>query len=192
MIEKAQYNRPFLGERVSGDLPIIHEDETYLYVALVDALGHGEEAHKMSATISVELQRCWSSDPANIISDINDRIDKSIGAAIGVLVIGKNKLNYVYSGLGNVCCKIIDSKSSANLTSSDGILGMRYRTSRNHRGSLGVGDILVMCSDGISGLDNVQNWQKYGPLKCSSIVRRIVNEYGTDLDDSSCIAIKIN
>lgn len=192
MIDKAQYNRPFLSERVSGDLPIFHEDESYLYAVLVDALGHGDQANKMSVIIGKEIERCWSSNPINIISDLNDRIGKTIGAAIGVFVISKNKMNYFYSGLGNIRCKVVGKESSLNLSSSDGILGMRFRSSKVYEGQLKSGDMVVLCSDGVSDLDNVQNWQKYGALKCTSIVRRIVNEYGTDLDDSSCITLKIN
>ena len=190
-IESAKYNRPFLGERVSGDLPIIYEDASYIYAVLIDGLGHGEAAHKMSETIGKEIYRCWSSNPSNIISDLNDRIGKSIGAAIGVLVISKNKLNFYYSGLGNIRCKVIGIENTENLTSTDGILGMRYRSSKDQEGSLSSGEMVLLCSDGINGLDNAQNWHKLAALKCTTIVRRIVNKYGTDLDDSSCIALKI-
>ena len=191
-IEFAHYNRPFLGERNSGDLPFLHEDESYRYAVLIDALGHGEEAYLMAETVGRELVRYWSPDPSKMISYLNDRLSKNIGAAIGVLVISKNTMKFIYAGLGNIRCKVIGQESTTNLTSTDGILGMRYRSTKNQEGLLSSGDLILMCSDGVNSLDNIQNWKRFGPLKCTTIVRRIVNEFGTDLDDSSCIALKIN
>ena len=191
-IEDAYYNRPFLGERNSGDLPILYQDEVYHYAVLVDGLGHGEEAYAMSEVIGDKIKRCWSSNPSNIISDINNHLDKTIGAAIGVMVINKNTLKFFYSGLGNIRCKVIGREITTNLTSSDGILGMRYRSTKIQNGILSSGDMVILCSDGVNGLDNIQNWNRFGSLKCTTIVRRIVNQFGTDLDDSSCIALKIN
>lgn len=191
-IENAYYNRPFLGERNSGDLPIFYEDEVYHYAVLVDGLGHGDEAYAMSKVIGDKIKRCWSSNPSNIISDVNIHLDKAIGAAIGVLVFNKNTLKFFYSGLGNIRCKVIGKEITTNLTSSDGILGMRFRSTKIQEGVLRSGDMVLMSSDGVNSLDSIQNWNRFRSLKCTTIVRRIVNLYGTDLDDSSCIAIKIN
>lgn len=191
-IEKAKFNRPFLGERVSGDLPIFHDDDSFSYAVLIDGIGHGEAAYLMAETIGRELMHYWSPDPSRMIAYLNDRLSKNIGAAIGVLVINKNTSKLFYSGLGNIRCKVIGKESTTNLTSTDGILGMRYRTTKNQEGILRPGDLVVLCSDGISKLDDIQNWNRFKALKSSTIVRRIVNNYGTDLDDSSCIALKIN
>ena len=77
-IEYAHYNRPFLGERVSGDLPILNEDKLFYYAVLLDSLGHGKEASAMSEIISGKLKRCWSPNPSNIILDINTNLDLSL------------------------------------------------------------------------------------------------------------------
>ncbi|WP_019668826.1 SpoIIE family protein phosphatase [Eudoraea adriatica] len=191
-IEKSQFNRPFLGERVSGDLPFFHDDDSFSYAVLIDGIGHGDSAHLMAESIGQELIHYWSPNPSRMITYLNDRLSKNIGAAIGVLVINKNTMKFFYSGLGNIRCKIIGNESTTNLTSTDGILGMRYRSTKNHEGILRPGDLVVLCSDGISKLDEIENWNRFKALKSSTIARRIVNKYGTDLDDSSCIAIKIN
>lgn len=190
-IEKAHYNRPFLGERVSGDLAFFHEDEPFSYVVLIDGLGHGEAAHVMAEAVSRELARYLSPDPSRMIAYLNDGLSKDIGAAIGVLVINQNTMKYLYSGLGNIRCKVIGQGRTKSLTSTDGILGMRYRSTKNHEGSLSSGDLVLLYSDGVNSLDNVKNWNRFGPLKCTTVVRRIVSRFGTDLDDSSCIALKI-
>jgi hypothetical protein len=191
-IDFAQYNRPFLGERLSGDLPVIHDASNHVYFVLIDGLGHGEEASAMSAQISKELNRCWSLDPATIIADLNQRLTAGVGAAIGVLIVNKEKLTYRYSGLGNIKCKIIHESNHTNLTSTDGILGMRYRTTKTISGEFKAETLVLMSSDGVSGLDSIENWNKLKRLTSTTITRRIVGNYGTDLDDSSCVAVKIN
>jgi serine/threonine protein phosphatase PrpC len=191
-IEHAYYNRPFLGERFSGDLPIHHEDLLYLYFVLIDGLGHGEQAHSVSKLISQKIKACWSPNPYDIISNLNQRLNTSIGASIGVFVLNKNSLKFRYSGLGNIRCKIILKESIFNLVSTDGILGMRYRSPKIQEGSIQPEEMVLLFSDGVNNLDHVENWNKFRSLKCTTIVRRIVNHFGTDIDDSSCIALKIN
>ena len=170
----------------------MYKRQLYHYAVLIDSLGHGKVSYAMSEIIRDKLVRCWSSNPSNIILDINTNLDNTIGAAIGALVINKNTMKFLYSGLGNIRCKVIGQEGVRNLTSSDGILGMRYRSTKNQNGILGSGDMVLLYSDGVNGLDNFQYWNKFGSLKCTTIVRRIVNQFGTDFDDSSCIAIKIN
>jgi serine/threonine protein phosphatase PrpC len=191
-LEITHFNRPFLGERVSGDLPYIHEDDYFKYAVLIDGLGHGEAAHLIAEEIGRELVRYWSPNPSLMIANLNDSLPNDIGAAIGVLVVNKNTLKYIYSGLGNIRCKVIGRESTRELTSSDGILGMRYRSTKNQEGVLDPGDMVLLCSDGVSKFNDITNWNRFKSLKTNTIVRRIVNQYGTDLDDSSCVLLKVD
>ena len=44
----AAYNRPCLGERVSGDVAIAVPMGVKLLIVLIDVLGHGAEAHSLA------------------------------------------------------------------------------------------------------------------------------------------------
>ena len=57
LLEHASTIRPCQGERVSGDAVIICPLEHGLLVAIVDVLGHGQEAHELTHVIDSYLAR---------------------------------------------------------------------------------------------------------------------------------------
>ena len=50
--EWAAYNRPALGERVSGDVAVTVVMEDTLLVVVIDVLGHGAEAHGLATEMA--------------------------------------------------------------------------------------------------------------------------------------------
>ncbi|MBT8363318.1 MAG: hypothetical protein KJP23_01340, partial [Deltaproteobacteria bacterium] len=61
-IEVASFARPCLGERVSGDTVVIEHREEILFLAIVDALGHGPQANAVANQAEQFLRNYWSSD----------------------------------------------------------------------------------------------------------------------------------
>ena len=187
--EYGKFVRPYLGERHSGDAFVYHEDSSYIYIALIDALGHGIEAYHMSVELKAAIEVNWTTDPSDTIKKVGAMLANSVGAAIGVLVIEKGVGKFSYAGLGNISCKLISEKNH-DLRSSDGILGMRNRSTTTISGIIRSNDLFILHSDGVSNLSKVENWDKYKYLKCVTISRKIVRELGTDYDDSSCAVVK--
>lgn len=190
-LEYGKYIRPFIGERHSGDLVILHKEGNLGFFVLVDCLGHGESAYEMGVEIRNSIEKCWSDSPSEVISCLGSNIKPDVGAAIGVLVINVKDYSYKYSGLGNISCKIV-SKKNLDLRSSDGVLGMRNRSTVAYEGLLKHGDFIMLSSDGLSNASAIENWDRYKVLSSSFAAKKLVQRLGTDLDDSSCLVIKYN
>ena len=59
-IETGEYVRPCDGETLSGDAVVVHADDDGVFVAVIDALGHGPDAHELAMQLSGILSK-WLS-----------------------------------------------------------------------------------------------------------------------------------
>jgi hypothetical protein len=64
-IEAGEYVRPCDGETLSGDAVVVHSDDAGVFVAVIDALGHGPNAHELARELSGVLSKwlTWVSTP---------------------------------------------------------------------------------------------------------------------------------
>lgn len=189
LLEYGKYVRPFIGERYSGDLVIYHQIGKHQFFILVDCIGHGEQAYLMGVNIRSSIENCWTLNPSELLDDLGSSLKKGVGAAIGVLVINIEDYSYKYAGLGNISCKIV-GKNKLDLRSSDGILGMRNRSTITYKGTINAGDLVILHSDGLSNLSAIDDWNRYKIQSCSFAAKKLIEHLGTDLDDSSCLIIK--
>ena len=61
-IAVASFARPCVGERVSGDTVVIEHRDNDLFLAIVDALGHGPQANAVANQAERFLRNHWSSN----------------------------------------------------------------------------------------------------------------------------------
>ena len=61
-IDVASFARPCLGQRVSGDTVVIEHRDEILFLAIVDALGHGPQANAVANRAEGFLSNAWSGD----------------------------------------------------------------------------------------------------------------------------------
>lgn len=183
--------RPCKGERVSGDATVIQSMEKGLFVAIVDVLGHGVEAHELTHLIVAFLERHATSDVTSLISRLHQRLKGSRGAAIGLCSIDSQSGRMDYVGVGNTAIRRF-GETETRLVSYDGVLGQNMRTPRLQTLDLDPGDTMVLYTDGVS--DRFTRVEYPGVLSHvpEEIVRNILDRFGKDHDDSACIAIRFD
>ena len=71
-LEHSSRVRPCPGHHVSGDAVVIRDLEDGLFVAIVDVLGHGPEAHELTHLIDAYLTRYGSADVAGLMVSSRD------------------------------------------------------------------------------------------------------------------------
>ena len=156
-LEVGKYLRPFFGERVIGDGVFTSLNEDYSYLIVIDGLGHGMLAHKITTNIITYIKEHLTPNPSKFIENIHKNIDSSNGAAIGICVINHTESTLTFGGLGNISCKLIAS-SDKSFISSDGVLGMRYHSVQNMRVALFNKDVIIMHSDGVSSTSEMSEF----------------------------------
>lgn len=192
VVGKLEYSsliRPCLGEGVSGDAVIAIPLEHGLLVAMVDVLGHGPEAHDLTKVIAEFLERRATSDVSALMKRLHQHLTGTRGAAAGLCAIDSDAGTIDYVGIGNTSMRRV-GESETRLVSNDGVLGQNMRTPLLQSLELDSGDLLVLCSDGVSDRFSSAAYPGLLHQAPKDVVRTILDRFGKDHDDSACVAIR--
>lgn len=181
--------RAFLGERVSGYAGLVIEDSGSLFIAIVDVLGHGAEAHEVAKFIIEELQSEDRSDLCSILSRLHEKLIGTRGAAVAVARLETETGKLGYAGIGNTVIRRIGAQP-LRLVSRDGTLGNIMRTPREESMVVAENDVVLFYTDGIQDHFDLSRYPSFEKDAASAIARNIVHLFGKPHDDATCIAIK--
>jgi anti-sigma regulatory factor (Ser/Thr protein kinase) len=187
--ESASVVRPCRGELVSGDLAVLERRSGHLFVAIVDALGHGASANAAAKHAVSFLQQSWSLDVVKTMHELHDTLSGTIGAAAGICVIKAESRSVRYAGVGNTVIRTFGTRP-ARLHSSAGTLGEQIRGVHEQRLQLNSRDVLVLYTDGVSDRFELDKYPALLVERPDAIARSIVDKFGKSHDDASCVAVR--
>jgi phosphoserine phosphatase RsbX len=178
-----------LKESECGDTGFIKEFDNSCFLALVDVLGHGSEAHDVALRAQAYLEQNCSEELVDVMRGLHAclRGTRGLVAAICRLDIETGELLYI--GIGNIVVRVLGPRAY-RFVSGDGIVGYMMSSIRVQTLKLLVGDVLVMHSDGIK--EHFELSECPGLLKgtAESIATGLLNEFGKETDDAACIALR--
>lgn len=189
MYEYGVKNRPFQGERVSGDAGIVIEEADGLFLAIIDVLGHGREAHEVAVSISDFLNTADRSDLCQTLVNLDQHLRGTRGAAAGIARIDQSSGRLRYAGIGNTVIRRIGPEPS-RLVSRDGTLGHILRTPREEELDVGTQDVILLHTDGIPDHFDLDQYPTFARDSAKAIAHNIVRLFGKPHDDATCIALK--
>ena len=189
MLEHASRIRPCQGERVSGDAVVIRPLEGGLFVAIVDVLGHGPDAHQLALRIDAYLTRYASSDVLGLMKRLHEHVKGTRGAAAGLCAIDAAEGRVVYAGTGNTVLRRF-GRTDTRLVSHDGVLGQNMRTPRVQTLQLEKGDLVVLYTDGVRDRFTAEDYPGVVQHDPKDVVRTLIERFGKDYDDAACIAVR--
>jgi hypothetical protein len=143
------------GHALSGDAAFVQPFDSGTLVAVIDALGHGEEA-AATADIAVEALR---GDPDEPVSVLMARCHASLRAARGVVAslasFDGPSATMTWCGVGNVegflfRAHPVGGAVRDSLVLRNGVVGYHLPEIRSETLSVGPGDLLIFATDGIS------------------------------------------
>ena len=122
-------SRPFPGERTSGDLHLVEEWRDGALVAVVDGVGHGEEA-AFAARRATETLRAHCHDPlVALVSRCHRAMFGTRGAVMSVARFDAGRSRMSWLGVGNVEGVLL--RASGSEVGCESLLlragGLRYR-----------------------------------------------------------------
>jgi serine/threonine protein phosphatase PrpC len=188
-IEVASFARPYLGERVSGDTVVIEHRDDILFLAIVDALGHGPQANAVASRAERFLRNGWSSDILDTLHRLHSELKGTIGAAAGLCVVDSISREVRYAGVGNTVLRTFGSQAT-RLISTDGIIGSRFRTPAVQAAPLNESGIMLLYTDGVSDRFDVEQYPQIHYHSASAIAHKIVASFGKPYDDATCLAMR--
>jgi anti-sigma regulatory factor (Ser/Thr protein kinase) len=188
-IDWGTFNRPHPGERHSGDSAVIVERPDVIFMSIIDGLGHGPEAHQVATFAKDILQGSWTHDPVAVILRLHEELKGMRGAAAGVAVLNIASGEIAYVGVGNTVIRRVGPREM-RLPSADGTLGLSVRTPVKRTMRLGMGDVLLLYTDGIRSSFKLDEYPQIQYESSATIARNVVERFSRSYDDATCIALR--
>lgn len=173
------------GEDANGDGVVVRRDADRTLFGVIDSLGHGPSAAKVTAVAIETLDRVpLAGGIRSIMEELHRALHGTRGAAATLCLWGPDGVEGC--GVGNVEIRAVRGRIDALLT--PGVLGQRMREPRIFRASLSAGDRLVIFSDGIS---NRVSTDDVASLSLAETCHTIMRKYRRVQDDATVMAAEL-
>ncbi len=188
-IDCGSYGRSCVGERVSGDAVVVEDGGEVIFVAVVDALGHGPQAHEVSARAEAFLRASWTRSPVDTLIRLHSELKGTRGAAAGVAVVDRQLGEVRYAGVGNTVARTF-GQGEVRLHSVDGTLGQYLRSPKLQSVKLTSRGVLLLYTDGVRSSFELDDYAQLLYESASHISKKVVERFGRSYDDATCVAVR--
>lgn len=181
--------RPYPGEVVSGDLVHVQPLPQGLLLAVADVSGHGAKAGALADQIQEYLASKPDADIHRLMANLHERLRGTLGAALALLHVDLQTGQLDFCAVGNVTAQRVVGDSWRPI-SKDGVLGQRLPTLIRQGTRLRNGDLILVCTDGVSELAARQLAAQGAHRPAEQLATELVTRLGRPFDDASCVVFK--
>lgn len=137
------------GEVVCGDAWTAVEQDHRIAVLVADGLGHGPGAAEAAGAAVHEFRTDAFSGPSRVIERIHQVLRTTRGAAVAVAQLERDSKSVVFSGAGNISCRLLSGVGDRSLVSQHGTAGVQIRSLRDLTYEWPAHGLLILHSDGL-------------------------------------------
>ena len=153
-IDAAFATVPLPGQKESGDLSLIKRVGVGTLVAVVDGLGHGEEAANAAHAAVGALERYAREPLPDLVRRCQEAVVGSRGVVLGLAFLDPQAATMTWLGVGNVGGVLLRADSGSKparitLVQSAGFIGGEPPHPTTRSVPLALGDTVMLFSDGI-------------------------------------------
>ena len=190
--EYSVVSRTMYGEQCSGDAALVQATADGALVAVVDGLGHGDEA-AVAASAAIKLMREHAGEPVPaILQRCHEALQQTRGAALSLVALDARRGKLSWCGVGNVEAIVTSAangplRNKRYLTNCGGVVGYRMPAVRDQQVSLHPGDLLILATDGIDSRfvsDDIPAGEPH------QVARAILERHGKASDDALVLVLR--
>jgi len=172
-----------------GDTGFIRCGEAECFIALVDVLGHGPEAHAVAVEAEAFLAGNSGEPLVELMQGLHRHLRGSRGAVASLCRLDLAAGNLCFTGIGNITCRIFGAQNQ-RLVSRDGIVGYMMSQPAQQELQLAPRDVVMLYSDGVR--EHFEAHDLPGLLTGSAreIVERVMGSFAKGDDDASCLVMR--
>jgi len=152
--------RPVHGQAVSGDLHLVKSFEGGVLLAVVDGVGHGDEATAAARRAVSILESHARESVIALIKRCHEELKQTRGVVMTVASLNTSEQAITWLGVGNVEGRLLHANADAGHPSESvllrgGLVGLHLPALQTSVMPVTPGDLLVLATDGIhAGFDN--------------------------------------
>ena len=184
--------RPHPGYQANGDAMLIRELEGRLVVAVIDGLGHGEDAETASQMALNYVEDNIERPFLQLMPEMHDKLKGTRGVVISLISLDLETHLLSWLGLGNVEIRIMP-RPIVSPFPKPGVLGYG-RLPRLQLTEIRLPDefTLVLYSDGITERWSKESRPDLVSLPAALLSHCLLREYSRSNDDATVVVIKGN
>jgi serine/threonine protein phosphatase PrpC len=186
-LEIDSVRRPKPGETLCGDDFSVTRTEDSCTIAVADGLGHGPAA-ALAARAAVEFVAANAREDLTSLVVRADRVlSATRGAALALLRFGLAEHRLEYAGVGNIELFAV-ARHGIRAINCPGYVGGRTRKVLVSSHRLAAGDLLAVCTDGVSSRLSLGD---FVGRRAAETARSIVAQHAKDHDDATCVVVRV-
>lgn len=181
------------GQVRSGDLHIVKEFAGGALIAVVDGLGHGEEAAEAAGTAVTTLEKHAGEPVEALVRRCNDELRGTRGVAMSLVSLNAAGRTMSCLGVGNVECVLIRGRGHATTARESvmlrgGVVGYSLPPLRASIFPYSRGDTLIFATDGVRpGFTADLSWSE----RPQQAADRILAQFGRGTDDALVLVARV-
>jgi len=183
--------RAYPGENDCGDQIDYWQDDKQLICCVVDGLGHGMHAKDGACQIMDFVEKHRSQSPEQLFATCNQAMLHERGGVMAVAWIRDDQLTY--ASIGNITgyWVYIDAEQGIHrveqLHMDRGMIGGGFKSLNIQTLTLTRGDLLIMHSDGLNPVYNLDPWQMILD-DSEKLASMLLEDQGKETDDA-CVLV---
>jgi anti-sigma regulatory factor (Ser/Thr protein kinase) len=189
----ASLTRAMVDTAACGDATAYREGALMTTVLLADGLGHGELAAVASraAIRAFTIDEDPHRDPAQTLRRLHSVLQRTRGAAVGVLRLDWAKAAITFAGVGNIEGWIDDGDRRRPLSSTPGIVGSNMRTIREVTHPMPASGLVILHTDGLTGKWNLDDYPGLRTRDPNLVAATLMRDAGIRNDDRGIVVVKL-
>jgi phosphoserine phosphatase RsbX len=172
------------GEAICGDHSLVKSFAGGILVAVIDGLGHGQEAGSAAQRAIATLEAAPQLSPIGLVTRCHHELKSMRGAVMGLAIYGMEE-TLTWLGVGNVQAIVHRASQAApnreRLSLCRGVVGYQLPPLRANVLPIRAGDTLVVATDGIRPEFAEQGIASGSPQE---IAESILSQYAKGTDDA--------
>lgn len=191
VVTSGWYGRPFAGEVVSGDLPLVFTlGDGGTRAVLIDVAGHGPEAASVAERVGGLGVLTSAASPTDVVHGLHGALRGGRGASVVVVDVDGEGRSCKLVAVGGILLRVF-GPHAVEVVAQPGMVGEHLPTLRPTACALSHGDVVVIASDGVrrGGLYGLAPSKLLAPP--ARLARQVVEELGRPHDDATCIVLTV-
>ena len=193
MVEYGVAKRVHAGEGESGDMHMVCCNQNGVLIAVIDGIGHGEEAAEVARTAAALLRSSVDEPVISLVELCHEKLKGTRGVVLSLAFISPEQKMMTWLGVGNVQGVLVRADANKGnmqepLLLRAGVVGSRLPFLQASVLPVSQGDTVVFTTDGIQNDFSTSLSAMENPQRAAD---RILNKFRSNNDDALVLVARL-